>query len=483
MVLGTILTQSSVMAGKIAVLADVEGDWRKIQAFVEKGDVLKINQADADGFDAELKGDAKLVFLGDSIDKGPDNLKVLKFLVDLKRKYPDRVVLLQGNRDANKLRFIWELTPDALLLNQEVEKFQVHRFRLRSWEAAFAKWSSNPAFAQVDGVATSYQHGASPVTDRILKLKWMFRDTMGAPNAFQDWKAELGGVADSQVFAQLRSLVAPEGLLTAYLRASQLAYIDDETSSLFVHGGVSQESFGIVPESRLGRGDVRKIEDLRSWVAALNAWSQERIEDALIGDVEGALPLMQYQEPEIQYDQAGHPESWAPLPNRMSIAQGRPWSEVYHLDPYHPAGFTPDLIRHFQAQGISNLIFGHSPVGQIPVLMKSKGFVFVACDTSITSPPRNAYIEVSPEAISVVATYVRPDGSAFRLLANSTDPELRRLVKSVKGGEAARSTWGLGRSVEGHDHSRWPILRAYWTQGPGPFGVPSYFEDGNARGE
>ncbi|MGX1266621.1 serine/threonine protein phosphatase 1 [Rossellomorea marisflavi] len=40
-----------------------------------------------------------LVILGDLIDRGPDSFKVIMTLDELKRQYPDRVVVLKGNHD------------------------------------------------------------------------------------------------------------------------------------------------------------------------------------------------------------------------------------------------------------------------------------------------------------------------------------------------------------------------------------------------
>ena len=49
------------------------------------------------------------VFGGDSVDKGTGDIRLNRCLVDFKKQYPDRVFLLVGNRDLNKLRFSAEL--------------------------------------------------------------------------------------------------------------------------------------------------------------------------------------------------------------------------------------------------------------------------------------------------------------------------------------------------------------------------------------
>jgi hypothetical protein len=50
------------------------------------------------------------VFGGDLFDKGPHDARLSDLLVDFKTRYPDRVFLLAGNRDLNKLRLSAELS-------------------------------------------------------------------------------------------------------------------------------------------------------------------------------------------------------------------------------------------------------------------------------------------------------------------------------------------------------------------------------------
>ena len=43
---------------------------------------------------------ARMVFLGDYIDRGPDSRGVVQILIDLQRRLPDRVVCLRGNHES-----------------------------------------------------------------------------------------------------------------------------------------------------------------------------------------------------------------------------------------------------------------------------------------------------------------------------------------------------------------------------------------------
>ena len=61
------------------------------------------------GGELTLAPGATLVFGGDAIDRGPAGRRVVAALLAAKRHYDDRVVLLAGNRDINKLRLHREL--------------------------------------------------------------------------------------------------------------------------------------------------------------------------------------------------------------------------------------------------------------------------------------------------------------------------------------------------------------------------------------
>jgi hypothetical protein len=54
------------------------------------------------------------VYGGDTQDKGIGDIRFTKLLLALKQEHPDRVQLIIGNRDANKLRLAAELHADCI---------------------------------------------------------------------------------------------------------------------------------------------------------------------------------------------------------------------------------------------------------------------------------------------------------------------------------------------------------------------------------
>ena len=71
---------------RIIGIGDIHGNYNALSRLL---DVIKFSPQDKD----------MLVFLGDYIDRGNKNKKVIKALVDLKMQFPANVVLLKGNHE------------------------------------------------------------------------------------------------------------------------------------------------------------------------------------------------------------------------------------------------------------------------------------------------------------------------------------------------------------------------------------------------
>lgn len=98
--------------------------------------------------------DSKLVLLGDYCDRGPDSLGVFELVMDLQKRYGDRVVALRGNHEEMFLEYIdevndlnftqaWILADSNLataksFLDAEAFKHVRHLLRLRKFEEAYA---------------------------------------------------------------------------------------------------------------------------------------------------------------------------------------------------------------------------------------------------------------------------------------------------------------------------------------------------------
>ncbi|MET0791719.1 MAG: hypothetical protein ABW061_09385 [Polyangiaceae bacterium] len=304
---------------RVAYLTDVEGQWSKLASFAAHNPLVALDAADR----LLVAPGARLVFGGDAIDRGPSAQRIVRTLLEAKRRQPEQVVLLAGNRDINKMRLVSELNglPPA----------------------------SAPDRARSGG--------------RAALLRWIFENTMGAPHAFAHRAAELAsaGVAhdDEAVVRSFLQDLVPTGELTEYLCACRLVHREEHT--LFVHGGVSSESLGYVPEA------PQRFDTIEAWTAALNSFYVAQCAAFQDRRLEGYSALVAYQ---------------APVPgtklNQASVVYGRPTDELGN--PVLPA---PAVIAALRSAGIDRVVLGHTPSGDCPaVLRDGAGFELVLADNS-----------------------------------------------------------------------------------------------------
>ncbi|CAJ1362624.1 unnamed protein product, partial [Effrenium voratum] len=93
-------------------ITDIEGNWEYFLRFVHKSKALFWDGEERGVMGPgilKLRSNGMLVFGGDAPDKGPGDIRIVKMLLELKRRYPLQVHIILGNRDLMKLRFPAEL--------------------------------------------------------------------------------------------------------------------------------------------------------------------------------------------------------------------------------------------------------------------------------------------------------------------------------------------------------------------------------------
>jgi hypothetical protein len=281
-------TQAAPGTERISFLTDVEGDWDYLCRFVAISEALSF---DDDG-SLVLADGWRFVFGGDVVDKAPGSIRCTKVLVQMKRAYPDRVTLLLGNRDVNKMRFTSELHSDEIAAVNDVQgPFWVDAAKrvspLDSVKQAAMKAEGLQSIDRVDApMLKRYNTKAN-------RLRWMLKDTMGANGEFEFRRAELqllrgSEVSDADVVRSFEESVgAGDGnWMRQYLELAQLAWL--HRSSLFVHGGVvactGDKASGVTETSCIGHVPARALLEvndratLQSWVDELNMWAASQIE-------------------------------------------------------------------------------------------------------------------------------------------------------------------------------------------------------------
>jgi hypothetical protein len=305
---------------KVAYLTDIEGRWDKLLDFCASpgAGAALVSYDEARGL--RVADDAVFVFGGDAIDRGPAGRKIVATLLAAKLAQPDRVVLLAGNRDINKLRLARELD------------------------------------------------GRAPRGTRAELLRTIFARTMGARDAFAHRQTELATEgrpsSDEDVVDSWLEDIAPDGALTRYLSAAVLAHREDET--LFLHGGVTAENLGVVP------GRSARVAGVDPWIRALDDFYAAAM-SAFVGGrcAPDGTPLWQ----ELLAYQA--PLRGTSL-NQASVVYARPSDELGN--PLLPA---EPVITELGASRVRRVVVGHTPSGDCPALLRDEaGFELVLADNS-----------------------------------------------------------------------------------------------------
>ncbi len=360
----------------VAYLSDVEGIWEKLTSFCRDNPHVHLDEA---GERLVVRPGSTFVYGGDAIDRGPDGRRVVRTLLDAWRRQPSQVVLLAGNRDINKLRLVRELRGHPL--------------------------AKTPA---------EVREGPRPAL-----LRWIFENTMGARGAFEFRKAELARtgapVSEEEVVDSFLEDLGPGGELRDYLGACRLAHRIGNT--LFVHGGVHEDSLGTVPSGR-------RVEGVDAWSEALNHWYREQLEAFAEGRLDASgtprwEPLIAYQ---------------APTPgkriNTASVVYGRMADERNHpVLPPRP------LIETLARSGIHRVVVGHTPSGDCPSLLREEEFELICADNSYGRVEGGSQLFLRDDSVYVEGRVKLDDGRLeqvhFQLARGDTSGPIGRQLRDT----------------------------------------------------
>ncbi|GMB10655.1 MAG: Ser/Thr protein phosphatase [Candidatus Improbicoccus devescovinae] len=136
--------------GKVAVFGDLHGDLISTRGIVKEAVKIII-----DG--------GQVVFCGDYIDRGPNNLDVLELVFGLKTKYPKYVTLLRGNHEvaAQNSRYGFAA---------QCEKILGKKFGTLVWKAANLIFDLKLAYCAVINKKQFVAHGGLPNVDNEAEL-------------------------------------------------------------------------------------------------------------------------------------------------------------------------------------------------------------------------------------------------------------------------------------------------------------------------
>jgi hypothetical protein len=303
-------------------------------------------------------------------------------MVKLKQRYPDRVFLLVGNRDQNKLRFLSELTEQDLHSGFPPLPPGVTGAG-KDCRQYIKDMAVKQGLAQsTDEVPESLIIEMNTMANR---LRWILDCTMGSVGDFEFRRVELALLAgkaaididdDAVVASFFGSVANDDGFMRQYLQLGQLAVAIDCT--LYVHGGVYgvfdkskgiQSCVGLVP-----RGDDLEnqvyIADLNQWIIQLNQWMSSQVAACLIN-------------PAYSGDRSSRAGNSFFIYGSYSLHPSVIMARMLD-DSSMPLLVPEDVASKLKQWGIYRVVCGHTPHGNAPTLSTSHG-VQVCCAHS--TPP------------------------------------------------------------------------------------------------
>lgn len=337
---------------QVAVLSDIEGSAAKLESFCARHPAF-VTASDGR---PQVKPGALFVHGGDVPDRFEGGQRAVAELLRLSDATPERVVLIAGNRDLNKLRLTSELSEAGMAAQPPV--------KVDEWKAWVEKHPLSP--------------GAS---ERAQRLRWIFTKTMGAADAFELRRRERAALKlstnDEAIVESFLDELADGGNFRRLVQRSTL--LARRGNSIFAHAGLTDDNIGLVP------GESERARDVDEWVARLDDWYRAQLSDwardAYAWSGHGPRPgedLIRYAEPDTGRSA-----------NPRSVVYCRSVDEQGKIAlPGEKA------IRFLLDSGVRRLVIGHTPSGDLPVVLRTPddAFEVVVADTSRSEEPETPAI-------------------------------------------------------------------------------------------
>jgi hypothetical protein len=373
-----------------AFLTDVEGNFDYFDRYIEISKVLKWKDAEKTALEFK-KDNTMFVFGGDSQDKGTGDIRFTKLLLALKKKYPTRVEMIIGNRDANKMRLCSELHGSTLADPKVLT------------DASFPYWveEGKRVTPQMFLDKNDAANGGSENT-AANRLRWMLKDTMGADGAFDRRKEELSiikkckkeEITDDAVVESYRDECDPKGkdnFMLQYLQQGKLACVFGTT--LFVHGGLSVKNIGTVPGKKT-------ISSVQSWVKELNAWAQKEVKDFMQAPYSGKNDRTR---------KGGGLTDYGSGPNGNA---GATVIYTHYLENGNSKHIPKEVQKYLLESDINTVLSGHQPHGDCPNVIRTGSVKVIVADTSYSQMGSKSSWGVDNRGVHCVSeVIVNEDGS------------------------------------------------------------------------
>ena len=345
-------------------VTDVEGNMDYFNKYVKISKILEWTNDKKNRLRFK-KGDSIFVYGGDTQDKGQADIRFANILLKFKEDYPERVIFIIGNRDANKLRIPSEL----------FETYKNEKIFLK-------KYDNYPYWIDSDKRITlrTYLKENNYELNIKNRLKYIIESNMGFQDGFEKRRTELSiilkknisKITDTDVISSFVNSVMPfpenielsnDNYILKYLMKGQIAYIFGE--HIFVHGAINEYNIGQIPKNK------NKIDDVNIWVNELNSWFHKELNEYINNPTVGGITKKRKAYNIIDYV----------IPKEKSISV----VHANNLKNGNGKHINKNVSKILNKYGIKNIITGHKPHGDCPLVIRDKNITAISADTSYSN--------------------------------------------------------------------------------------------------
>jgi hypothetical protein len=262
----------------ISQITDVEGNLSYFNHIINNDKLVKFDWFGNLAFKKNpYSNNHHFVITGDVIDHGVGNREIASKLLKFKKKYPNNVHLILGNRDVNKFRLIDELQDPNKIEEKDIDPVEIDRplTLLRPANTPttgniFNKWLSDKKIIMEKN---ENGHYIGNEQNWITVLKFILDKTMNAGKSFENTKQILNLQSDFDVYKEYYYSIHG-GWFYQYLKHCDIIKIIN--GNLFLHGAITDKFLWKIPEEGLSNPvNEKKLssmtpDDFHQWVGALN---------------------------------------------------------------------------------------------------------------------------------------------------------------------------------------------------------------------
>jgi len=346
-------------------VTDVEGNMDYFNKYVKISKILEWTSEKKNRLKFK-KNDSIFIYGGDTQDRGDSDIRFVNILLKFKEDYPERVIFIIGNRDANKLRIPSEIS----------EKYSNYQNFLKKYDN-YPYWEDK----SVRITLRKYLKDNNYELNVKNRLKYIVERTMDNKDGFEKRRVELSiilkkninNISDNDVISSFLNSVLPkpknitqsnDNYMLKYLMQGQLIYIFGE--HIFVHGAINEKNIGKIPKNK------NIIEDINVWAKELNDWFHKELKEYMNNPKDGGITKKRKAHNIIDYVVPGYNKD-------ITIVYAN------NLKNGNGAHINKNVIKHLNKYGIKNIITGHKPHGDCPLVIRDKNLTAVSADTSYSN--------------------------------------------------------------------------------------------------